>query len=107
MLRVMTYAHLIFINDQASNDEATQVTTTRTYKTKNRIDQCQTGNSIEPTARSQSHALSRLEATEKALRTKLRLSFQGGYMNKVFKSRLNLIVRVNEVLDRTVVVDSD
>ena len=97
MLRVMTYAHLIFINDQASNDEATQVTTTRTYKTKNRIDQCQTGNSIEPTARSQSHALSRLEATEKALRTKLRLSFQGGYMNKVFKSRLNLIVRVNDI----------
>lgn len=47
MLRVMTYAHLIFINDQASNDEVTQVTTTRTSKTKNRIDQCQTGNSIE------------------------------------------------------------
>lgn len=47
MLRVMTYAHLIFINDQASNDQATQVTTTRTSKTKNRIDQCQTGNSIE------------------------------------------------------------
>ena len=78
MLRVMTYAHLIFINDQASNDEATQVTTTRRSKTKNRIDQCQTGNSIEPTASPQSHALSRLEATEKALRTKLRLSFQGG-----------------------------
>ena len=47
MLRVMTSAHLIFINDQASNDQATQVTTTRTSKTKNRIDQCQTGNSIE------------------------------------------------------------
>lgn len=77
MLRVMTYAHLNFINDQASNDETTQVTTTRTSKTNNRIDQCQTGNSIELTARSQS-SLSRLEATEKALRTKLRLSFQDG-----------------------------
>ena len=76
MLRVMTYAHLIFINDQASNDEATQVTTTRTYKTKNRIDQCQTGNSIEQQL--VRTVLSRLEATEKALRTKLRLSFQGG-----------------------------
>lgn len=76
MLRVMTYAHLIFINDQPSNDEATQVTTTRTSKTKNRIDQCQTGNSIEQQL--VPRVLSRLEATEKALRTKLRLSFQGG-----------------------------
>lgn len=76
MLRVMTYAHLIFINDQASNDEATQVTTTRTSKTKNRIDQCQTGNSIEQQL--VPRVLSRLEATEKALKTKLRLSFQGG-----------------------------
>lgn len=76
MLRVMTYAHLIFTNDQGSNDEATQVTTTRTSKTKNRIDQCQTGNSIEQQL--VPRVLSRLEATEKALRTKLRLSFQGG-----------------------------
>ena len=76
MLRVMTYDHLIFINDQASNDQATQVTTTRTSKTKNRIDQCQTGNSIEQQL--VPRVLSRLEATEKALKTKLRLSFQGG-----------------------------
>lgn len=49
MLRVMTYALLLIFNkDQASNDEATQViTTTRTSKTKTRIDQCQSGNSIE------------------------------------------------------------
>ena len=50
MLRVMTYqtyGHLIFNKDQASNDEVTQETTMRKSKTKNRIDQCQSGNSIE------------------------------------------------------------